>query len=300
MRVMDRLDALRTFVAVADRQSFAEAARALRISPTAASRAVSELERDLGVVLLRRSTRSVGLTAEGGDYLARCRRILEELDEADRAMRGEDSEPHGEMVVTAPVIFGRMHVVPIALGLMRRHPRFRLRLTLTDRVIRLVEEGVDLALRIADLPDSALHSVRLGEVRRVLVASPAYLDERGEPSEVTQLRDHALLAFDSFAPNGEWRFTASGRPAIRVEPLLLTNSVEATVDAALAGMGIARVLSYQVAAHVRAGRLRHVLPAFDPPAVPVSLVFQASRRASPNLRAMIAAARAHHRDHPVE
>ena len=168
-------------------------------------------------------------------------------------------------------------------------------LILVDRVIRLVEEGIDVAVRIADLSDSSLHAIRVEEVRRVLVASPAYLAERGVPAQVSDLLKHDLIAFDSFALNSEWRFTQSGRPAIRCEPRLLTNSVEAAIDATLDGLGIARALSYQVDAHVRAGRLRYVLPEFDPPGVPVSLLFQPSRRGSPNVQALIAAAQEYFR-----
>jgi len=290
---MDRLDALRTFIAVAERQSFAEAARQLRISPSAASRAVSELEQALGVLLLRRSTRAVALTPEGTTYLQRCAHALAELDDAARDLRGEESEPQGELIVTAPVVFGRMHVLPVALALMRRHPRLTIRLTLLDRLVRLVEEGVDVALRIAELPDSALHAVRVAEVRRVLVASPAYLAAQGTPAEPAALQDHAQLVFDNFAAQGEWRFGPEGRPAIRLAPRLLTNDVESVVAAALDGMGIARALSYQVAGHVAAGRLAYVLPEFEPPPVPVQLVFQAGRARAPKLRVFVAALRAH-------
>ena len=292
---MDRFEALRTFVAVADHRSFVEAARTLRISPTVASRAIAELEKDLGVTLLRRTTRSVGLTPEGAAYLVRCRIALDELDDAARSLRGENAEPRGDLVVTAPVVFGRMHILPIVTKLLRDHPQLDVHLILVDRVIRLVEEGIDVAVRIADLSDSSLHAVRVAEVRRVLVASPAYLTEQGLPSHVSDLLNHDLIAFDNFALSGEWRFAQSGRPSIRCEPRLLTNSVEAAIDAALDGLGIARALSYQVDAHVRAGRLRYVLPEFDPPAVPVNLLFQASRRGSPNVRALIAAAQEYFR-----
>ena len=181
---MDRFEALRTFVAVADHQSFAEAARRLRISPTAASRAIAGLEEALGVTLLRRTTRSVGLTPEGAAYLQRCRIALDELDDAERSLRGEDAEPRGELIVTAPVVFGRMHILPIVTILLRAHPQLDVHLILVDRVIRLVEEGIDVAVRIADLSDSSLHAIRVAEVRRVLVASPAYLAERGVPAHV--------------------------------------------------------------------------------------------------------------------
>jgi DNA-binding transcriptional LysR family regulator len=235
------------------------------------------------------------LTPEGAAYLDRCRIALDELDDAERSLRGENAEPRGELIVTAPVVFGRMHILPIVTKLLRAHPQLDVHLILVDRVIRLVEEGIDVAVRIADLSDSSLHAIRVAEVRRVLVASPAYLAERGVPAHVSDLLKHDLIAFDSFALNSEWRFTQSGRPSIRCEPRLLTNSVEAAIDAALDGLGIARALSYQVDAHVRAGRLRYVLPEFDPPGVPVSLLFQASRRGSPNVRALIAAAQEYFR-----
>ena len=232
---MDRFEALKAFVAVAEHRSFAEAARTLRISPTAASRAIADLEQALGVTLLRRTTRSVGLTPEGATYLQRCRIALDELDDAERSLRGENAEPRGELIVTAPVVFGRMHILPIVTKLLRAHPQLNVNLTLVDRVIRLVEEGIDVAVRIADLSDSSLHVVRLAEVRRVLVANPTYLADRGVPSGVSDLLKHNLIVFDNFATNGEWRFTESGRPAIRCEPRLLTNSVEAAIDAALEG-----------------------------------------------------------------
>lgn len=290
---MDRMLALRTFVTVATTRSFVEAARTLGISPTAASRGVAGLEESLGVTLLRRTTRSVALTPEGETYLDRCRRALDELDDAARALRGDAAEPRGLLIVTAPVVFGRMHILPIVDRLLRDHPGLDVRLTLTDRVVRLVEEGIDVAVRIADLADSALHAVRLTEVRRVLVASPHYLKGRGVPASAAELGDHDLVGFDNFTRNGEWRLGPSGDEVVRCEPRLMTNSVEAAIDAAISGLGIARVLDYQVAQHVAAGRLRYVLAALDPPPVPVSLVYQANRLRSPNTRALIDAARRH-------
>lgn len=290
---MDRLDTLQLFVAVAERHSFTEAARSLRVSPTAASRAIAELERDLGVALLRRTTRSVGLTSEGSAYLERTRAILEQLDDAGRSLRGENAEPRGELIVTAPVVFGRLHVLPLVTRLLQQHPGLDVRLMLMDRVVRLVDEGIDVAVRIADLSDSALHALRVAQVRRVLVASPAYLADHGTPADVAHLHDHHLIAFDNFTGQGEWRFGVNGRPAIRVEPRLFTNSVEAAIDAARVGLGIARVLCYQVERHIRSGALVHVLPAFDPPPVPVSLVYLANRQSSPNVRALLDAARSY-------
>lgn len=284
---MDRLDALRTFIAVADSLSFVEAARLRRVSPTAASRAVSELEQALGVSLLRRTTRSVQLTPEGASYLDQCRGALAILDDAARGLGGENADPRGLLIVTAPVVFGRLKVLPVVLDLMRAHADLDVRLTLTDRVVRLVEEGVDVAVRIADLSDTALHAVRIGETRRVLVASPAYLKAHGAPVKVADLHDHALVAFENFTPNGEWRFRSAQRTAIRFEPRLLTNSVEAAIAAARSGTGITRALCYQVEASVAAGELAYVLPEHDPPAAPISLLFQANRSRSPNVRAFV-------------
>lgn len=295
---MDRLDRLRTFVAVAGRLSFVEAARDARVSPTAASRAVAALEEELGVALFRRTTRSVALTPEGASYLDRCRHALAELDDAARSLRGDAAAPRGTLVVTAPVVFGRTEILPVVVGLLRDHPELHIRLTLTDRVVRLVDEGVDIAVRIADLSDTALHASRVGETRRVLVASPSYLAERGTPRVVADLHDHSLLAFDAFAANGEWRFT--GGAAVRFVPRLLTNSVKAAVDAAADGLGITRALCYQVAGHVTAGRLRRVLVEYEPPPVPINLLFQASRRRSPNVRAFVDATRDRLRRPPRE
>jgi len=296
---MDRYQALRTFVAVADHRSFSEAARGLHISATAASRAVADLEKQLGALLLRRTTRSVGLTPEGAAFLERCRPALNELEDAARSLRGENAEPRGLLLVTAPLEFGRMHILPVVEGLLRAHRQLEMRLTLTDRVVRLVEEGFDVAVRIVELSDTALHAVRLGQVRRVLVASPAYLAARGTPTDLAQLRAHELIATDAFTTGSEWRFAKSGRAAVRFTPRLSTNNILAAIDAAVDGLGIARPLSYQVDAHVRAGRLRYLLVELEAPPIPVNLVFQANRRGSPNVRALIAAAQEYFRAHPI-
>jgi DNA-binding transcriptional LysR family regulator len=288
---MDRMAALRTFAAVARLRSFAAAARQLRLSATAASRAVALLEEELGVPLLLRTTRWVSLTPEGEAYLEACLPALEQIDDAARQIRGGAAEPRGRLVVAAPVVFGRMHVLPILNRLLRAHPRLSVQLRSADRVVALAEEGIDIALRIGELPDSALHHVKLAEVRRVVVASPAYLAARGEPSDVSGLAGHDLIAFDNLTANGEWRFGASGRPALRVEARIVTNDVETAVEAAVAGLGVTRVLSYQVATRVADGRLRRILQAFEPPAIPVNLVFPAARRGSASVRAFIEAAR---------
>jgi DNA-binding transcriptional LysR family regulator len=288
---MDRLEMLRTFVAVADHASFTEAARRLHVSPTAASRAIAALEQSLGKPLLRRTTRSVRLTEDGATYLARCRIALADLDDAALALRGDGATPGGTLVITAPVTFGRLHILPIVTELLRTYPALKAELTLIDRIVRLVDEGIDLAVRIGDLSDSSLHALKLGEVRRILVASPAYLAAHGVPANVPGLHGHALISFTELERSHEWRFGSAGKPAIRVEPRVTLNGADAAIEAAAAGVGIARVLSYQAMDAIASGRLVTVLDEYAPPPVPVHLVFQANRRASVNVRAFIDAAR---------
>ena len=290
---MDRLEMLRTFVAVADHASFAEAARRLRVSPTAASRAVAALEHQLGSPLLRRTTRSVRLTEEGALYLERCRTALAELDDAALTLRGDGATPGGTLVIAAPVTFGRLHIVPVVAGLLGRYPGLRVELTLIDRIVRLVDEGVDIAVRIGDLSDSSLHALKIAEVRRVLVASPAYLEARGVPANVLALHEHSLISFTEIDRGHEWRFGPAGKIVIRIEPRLTVNTADAAIAAAQAGAGIARILSYQAMDAVASGRLAPVLGGMSPPPIPVHLVYQANRRASVNVRAFIDAAREH-------
>jgi DNA-binding transcriptional LysR family regulator len=291
---MDRLDAMRAFLGVADRASFAAAARALRISAATATRAVAMLEADLGVALFHRTTRVVRLTESGARYAEHCRRILDRLEAARSEVRGEDAAPRGLLSVTAPVVFGRLHVLPVAEALLAAHAALSIRLTFLDRVTHLVEEGFDLGVRIGVLPDSALVAVPLTEVRRVVVASPGYLAAQGEPASPADLRQHAVIAFDGMDATDAWHFpgAAAGPSSVTLAPRLVVNSADAAIAAAMRGQGITRVLSYQVREALEEGRLRRLLPAQEPPALPVSLVFQASRRGSPNIAAFVRAARA--------
>jgi DNA-binding transcriptional LysR family regulator len=293
---MDHLDAMKAFVAVATLGSFAEAARRLRISPSAVTRSVAQLEDRLGLTLFNRTTRSVRLTERGQIYLESSRRILEDLDAAERQARGEDAEPRGVLHVAAPIVFGRLHVLPMVRALLTDHPALTVRLTLSDRNVHLVDEGVHVALRIGDLADSSLTAVKLGAVSRVLVASPAYLATQGSPSRPADLEDHALIAFEGLEATDEWRFSATG---VRVAPRLAVNSADTAIAAAEAGLGITRALSYQVSAAVQAGRLVPLLQAFAPPAMPVSVVFPARRVSSANVAAFVTAARDHLRTHPL-
>lgn len=289
---MDRLDHLRAFIMVADAGGFAQASRALRVSPTSVTRAVAALEGALGARLLSRTTRSVRLTDEGSAYLERARRALADLDDAARQVVGDAEEPHGLLVVSAPVVFGRLHVVPAVADLLARHPRLDVRLTLSDRFVRLVEEGVDAAVRIGALPDSSLRATRLGEVARVLVASPAYLKERGTPASTADLRGHDLIAFDQLSANREWRLGSSPADVVRLRPRLETDGVDAAIAAATLGCGIARVLDYQVRRQLAEGVLLEVLAGASHATVPVSIVHAAGRWPTSAVRAFTAAARA--------
>jgi DNA-binding transcriptional LysR family regulator len=295
---MDRFDAMRVFVSVATRGSFAEASRSLRLSPSAVTRAVAWLEDELGLSLLTRTTRSLRLTERGATFLESCRQILDDLDDAERRVRGEDAEPRGEMTVAAPVVFGRLHVMPIVDGLLRAHPALKVRLLLSDRNVHLVEEGVDVAVRIGSLADSSLVATTLGAVSRVLVASPAYLAQRGAPASPLDLSAHDLIAFDGLGSVDEWSFATLDRP-LRIEPRLSINSLDAALAGAEAGLGITRALSYQVEAAVREGRLALVLQAFATTPLPVSAVYPARRIGSANVAAFTKAAREHFRGNPL-
>lgn len=289
---------MRIFSAVAGLGSFAEAARQLRVSPSVATRAVAQLEDQLGLVLLARTTRALRLTERGQIYLESCRQILEDIDAAERLVRGEDAEPRGHLHVAAPIVFGRLHVLPVIQRVLAQHTKLVVRLSLSDRNVHLVDEGIDIAVRIGELADSSLMAVRVGAVSRVLVASPAYIAARGMPSTPDALADHAIVSFENIAAINEWRFGAPDRP-VRLDPLLAVNTADAAIAAAEAGVGITRVLSYQVQDAIRAGRLVAILQDFAPKPIPVSLVYPPRRQASPNIAAFVATARAHFNASPI-
>jgi DNA-binding transcriptional LysR family regulator len=288
---MDRLDTMRVFVAVADAQGFAPAARLLRMSPPAVTRAVVALEQRIGARLLHRTTRLVRLTEAGERFLADCRRLLAEIQEAEASAGGAHAEPQGPLAVTASVMFGQMYVAPLLLDFLARHPKVRAQAVFVDRIVNLLDEGMDVALRIARLPDSSLTAVRVGAVRRVVVASPAYLAERGVPRTPAELAAHDAIGF---APTGgvatPWVFRAgvtgerqSAEPRVRLE----ANAGEVGIQAAVAGHGLTRALSYQVAPHVQAGELQIVLTDDEPPPIPIHVVYAEGRRAAAKVRAFV-------------
>lgn len=289
---MDRFESLTVFVAVAEQRGFAAAARSLGLSPAAATRAVAGLERRLGVTLLHRSTRAVSLTDEGAGFLDRARRILADLREAEQIVGGGRSVPRGQLYVTAPVLFGRLHVLPEIEDLLTAHDGLSARLMLVDRNVRIVEEGIDVAVRIGALADSALRAVAIGAVRPTIVASPAYLAKHGTPSGPADLRRHRCIVGNGARVGSAWSFGADGRTIVEVVPRLTVNSIDAEIRAAEAGLGLANLLSYQVADAIAAGRLVPVLADHAPPALPVSLLYEAARASMPSVRLFIDAMRA--------
>ncbi len=285
---MDRLKTLRTFICVAEQASFAEAGRRMNMSPTTVSRTIAALETSLGVQLLMRTTRSVRLTEEGSLFLERCRAGIVQIDQAVESVQGSRSEPSGTLTVTAPVMFGKMYVMPVVLELLRLHPQLQIRLILRDSLVRLVEEGIDIAVRIADLPDSSLHVVPVGEVRRVFSASPDYLARKGRPASLADLRHHDLIwVEDEGGPHRGWGLDEVRRAG--GVPRLSVSHVDAAIAAAVAGLGVLRTLSYQVAGEIEAGRLEPLLRDDEAPALPVSLLFEGGRKHHPNVRAFIEA-----------
>jgi DNA-binding transcriptional LysR family regulator len=285
---VNRLDSMSIFVTVAESGSLSAAARQLGTPLATVSRKVAELEAHLNTRLLHRTTRQLSLTEAGSSYLAACRRILQDIEEAERAATGEYAAPRGELVVTAPVVFGRLHVVPVLAEFLAQYPQITVSLTLTDRVVHLMEENSDVALRIGELPDSLQMATSVGSVRRVVCASPAYLAERGEPQAPEQLAGHDCITFEVLESRRAWVFgTGKGERSVAVRSRLAVNTAEAAIDACALGVGLIRVLSYQVAEAVRDNRLRIVLERFESAPLPVSLVHKGQTPLPLKLRAFL-------------
>ncbi len=298
---MDRFDAMSVLLAVVDAGSLSAGARRLHAPLATVSRKVGELEKHLGVRLVLRTSRGLTLTEEGRAFVTASRRILEDLDTAERQAAGDYGALRGGLHVTAPVAFGERHLLPIALDFLKQQPEINLRLTLADRRVSLVDEQVDVALRIGHLADSALIAIRVGSVRRVLCASPHYLAERGVPRQPDDLAAHDGISFQGFATAPEWRYRRdSAAFAVDPRPKLAVNTTEAAIQAALAGVGIIRVLSYQVSDQLSSGELQELLAEFAPEPLPVNLIHAPAMplplkvrsfldRTAPRLRARLAA-----------
>ncbi len=284
----DSLQSLKILVAVADERGFAKAARRLSLSAPTVTRAVAALERSVGARLVNRTTRHVSLTEAGAAYVQAVRHALDELHSARRTAAGEPGVPVGTLVLTASVTFGRAIVSPVAMDFAARHPALRVSLMLVDRVVNLLDEGIDVAVRIGDLPDSGLVARRVGEVRRTLVASPGYLRSRGMPAHPRDLARHELIRFTALMAGRELRYVDAGRAAgVTIAPRIEVNDAAAAIDGAERGHGITLALSYMVGDRLASGSLVEVLPRFMPPAAPVHLVYAQSQFVAPKLRGFL-------------
>ncbi|MBI6633894.1 LysR family transcriptional regulator [Pseudomonas paralactis] len=276
---MDRFHEMQVFMAVAEEEGFAAAARRLKTSPPSVTRAIAAMEQRIGTQLLARTTRSLHLTEAGQRYLEDCRRILAELDEAEEAAAGSYSIPGGQLTVTAPVLFGELYVAPVLGDYLDRFPLVNINALLVDRVVNMTDEGVDVAVRIGHLQQSGQQTIKVGEVRRVVCASPAYLDQHGRPQRPEQLCEAKLVTSSSSQLVSEWAFIDAGQPLkVPIEPRLVVTANNAAINLARLGWGMTRVLSYQVAAAVAAGELELVLEDFEPAPLPIHVVFQQSGR----------------------
>ena len=289
--MIDRLDAMRVFVTVLDEGSLAAGGRRLGRSPAAVTRAIAGLETHVGLELLQRTTRTLHLTEGGERYAAVCRRVLAELEEADSSVAGDRGAARGVLSVTSPVMFGTRYLRPVVGAFLAAHPDVQIRLLLLDRMVNLVDEGVDVALRIAPLPDSSLIALRVGEVRRVLCAAPAYLAGKPPIGKPADLAGHNCIAIDPSSPSELWSFPPppGGRIArtVRVKPRLMVNADEPAMNAAVAGEGIVRILSYKVDREIRDGSLVALLVGDEPPPVPVNLVIPEGRLSLTKVRAFV-------------
>ena len=297
---MDRFQEMQVFVAVAQDQSFSAAARRLGLSAASVTRAVASLEKRMGTSLLTRTTRSVHLNEAGQRYLEDCRRILAEVQEAEDSAAGSHAQPRGQLTITAPVLFGELFVTPLMVDYLARFPEVCINALLVDRVVSMVEEGVDVAVRIGELPDSNQHAVRVGEVRRVICASPKFLSAHGRPLHPQELASAAVIATTASGQSRSWPFLDGAEPLnVRPEPRLGVTANQAAITAACLGLGFTRVLSYQVAGKVSAGELEIVLAEFEQPPMPIHVLYQGGRNAPARIRSFVDLAVKALREHPA-
>ncbi len=286
---MDRLRAMGVFIAVSEAGSLSAAARALGQPLTTVSRVLAQLEAHLGCTLLERSTRRLALTSAGSEYLETCRRVIEAVETSEQRLAGKSGDISGDLAITAPVFFGRLHLLPLIAQFLALYPRINARILLVDRVVDLLEEGIDVALRIGPLRDSALIATHVGELKLITCASKAYLERRGIPANPSALTEHDCVTFSGLPGGLRWTYHSRkyGRKAIRVRSRLSVNTADAAVAAAVEGVGLVRVLSYQADAALRAGQLIPLLTRFEDAAVPVHLVYRHTRSNNPRVRSFV-------------
>lgn len=285
---MDQLHLMRVYVAVAEKQGFAAAARHLNMSPPAVTRAVLSLEQQLGVRLLIRTTRHVRATDVGLRYLEDTRQILHDIELANQTAIGINSEPKGELSITAPVMFGQKHVMPVVVEYLRRYPMVNVNAVFLDRTVNLLEEGFDLGIRIGTLADSSMRAKKIGEVKLMLVASPSYLNVHGIPTSPADLKQHTLISSSSNNFPRDWQFTHNGQKTrLHIQPRLTVTTNQSAIDAAKAGLGITRAISYQVVEECENNHLVNILESFQPLALPIHIIHRESHFSSAKVRTFI-------------
>jgi DNA-binding transcriptional LysR family regulator len=285
---MDKLHAMGTFACIVDRGSLTAAADALDTSLPTVVRTLASLEKDLGVRLLNRTTRRIALTEEGRYYLERCRRVLADVHDAEQGLSAQQKEPSGTLSVTASVMFGRMHLAPAVTAFLQQFPGTRVEMLLLDRVVGLVEEGIDVGIRIGVLSDSSLVAIPVGHVRRVVCASPALLKRVGMPSDPKALAKLDCIGFSGLAPGPTWQFFGKGRPIpVQAKTVLTCNQAYASMDACAAGVGFGVFLSYMIRPLERENKLKVVLQDFEPPPLPVNIVYPHARLLSTRIRVFV-------------
>ena len=287
---MDRLEAMTILLAAVDTGSLSAASRQLHIPLATVSRRVAELEEHMKVRLLLRGPRKLTLTDSGAQYVAMCRRIIEDIAEAERTASGEYRAPQGDLLISAPTVLGRMHALPVIVDFLRTYPDIRIHVQLSDRTVNLIDEHVDLAIRLGELPDSSLVATRVGLIREVVCASPTYLKLRGQPKKPADLQSHDCITYQgtNILTRNDWSFIAKGAPqTVSVRSRLVVNSAEAAVVAAIEGGGIARVLSYQVTEQLKARSLVQLLGGYEAAPWPVNLIYPSQRQVPLKLRAFL-------------
>ncbi|WP_428036200.1 LysR family transcriptional regulator [Amphritea sp.] len=285
---MDKLEAMRVFIEVAECQSFVAASRTLDLSAPAVTRSVAQLEKALGVRLFNRTTRHVRLTDSGARFFEDAKRILEDVEQAVATASGSYAEPKGVLSVTAPVLFGQIHIAPILTEYLQQNPAVTVRALFYDRVSNILDEGLDVAVRIGHLKDSSIYATPVGSVQRLVCASPSYLQKHGTPRHPAELRDHEIIQAATVEPSTTWQFESpTGRESVKLSPRLLCSQNGAAITAAREGFGITRLMSYQVGEELNNGSLTRILQDYESQPLPVSIVHLEGRQANAKIRAFI-------------
>tara|TARA_R110001592_G_scaffold157747_1_gene388639 strand:+ start:2180 stop:3088 length:909 start_codon:yes stop_codon:yes gene_type:complete len=285
---MDKLQNIRIFIEVAKQQSFSAAAEVLALSAPATTRSIAALENHLGVKLFNRTTRLVRLTEAGARFLQDAKRIIDDLEQAEAAVIGVYKKPSGTLTITAPVLFGEKHIIPIVTEYLKLHPNVAVKAMLFDRVTNLLEEKIDIAIRIGHLKDSGLYASEVGKVRRIVCAAPSYFDAKGRPNSPIDLADHEIIFPTTFETTNIWQFhNQSKKEQVKLTPRLHCNQNAAALSAVISGHGISRLMSYQIGEELENGKLQSALTEFEEPPLPINVIHVEGRRANAKIRAFV-------------